>query len=181
VGLGDDEVGKLSTFPVIAHVRKAAVQLENFDAIKFEDGSWHGIIHPTVSAAIRSDSLWPTWNAYSNRKGALQKGMLGEIEGVLFKESTRAFKKTMAASAWSDIGQISAGGTLYGTLVFGMGAYGVTKLAGKDVTITHLEPGKKEKSDPLGQVGMAGYLFPLASKVLNPSAGLIWGYWKSDL
>lgn len=180
IGLGNAEVGKLSTFPVIAHIRKVATHLENMDAIKYEDGSFRGIIHPTVAAAIRTDSLWPTWNAYSNRKGALSKGLLGEIEGVVFKTSSKAFKKTLPASAWSNIGQISAGGTLFGTLVFGMGAYGVTKLAGKDVTITHLEPGKKDKSDPLGQIGMAGYSFPLASKVLNPSAGVIWGYWKGN-
>lgn len=172
-------VGKLSTFPVIGHIRKVATHLENMDAIKFEDGSFRGIIHPTVAAAIRTDSLWPTWNAYSNRKGALTKGLLGEIEGVMFKTSSKAFKKTIQASAWA-VSQLSAGGTLFGTLVFGMGAYGVTKLAGKDVTITHLEPGKKDKSDPLGQIGVAGYSFPLAAKVLNPSAGVIWGYYKSN-
>lgn len=180
VGLGNAEVGLLSTVPVIAHLRKAATHLENFDAIKFDDNSWHGIIHPTVSDKIRTDTLWPTWNAYSNRKGALGKGMLGEIEGILFKTSSKAFKKILAASAWSNIGQISAGGTLYGTLIFGMGAYGVTKLEGKDVTITHLPPSQKDKSDILGQRGYAGYLFPIAAKVLNPSAGLIYGWYKSN-
>ena len=90
---------------------------------------------------------------------------------------SKAFKKSLTASAWSNIGQLSAQSwTLYGTLVYGMGAYGVTKLAGKDVSITHLEPGKKDKSDPLGQIGIAGYDFPIAAKVLNPSAGVIWGY-----
>lgn len=180
VGLGNAEVGLLSTVPVIAHIRKASVALENMDAIRFEDNNWRGIIHPTVSSAIRADTLWPTWNAFSNRVGALSKGMLGVIEGVMFKESTRAFKKTLAASAWSNIGQISTGGTLYGTLIFGQGAYGVTKLAGKDVTITHIEASKKDKSDPLGQYGLAGYLFPIAAKVLNPSAGLILAWYDAN-
>ncbi len=180
VGFGNAEVGLLSTVPAISHIRDAAVAVENMDAIKFEDGYWHGVIHPTVSAKVRSDSLWPTWNAFSNLKGALQKGMLGIVEGVLFKESTKAFKKTLAASAWSSIGQISTGGTLYGTLIFGMGAYGVTKLAGRDVSITHIEPGKKDKSDPLGQFGVAGYLFPIAAKVLNPSAGVIWAWYDQN-
>lgn len=180
VGLGNAEVGLMSTTPTIAHIRKAAVRLENFDAIRFEDNNWRGVIHPTVSAAIRSDSLWPTWNAYSNLKGALQKGMLGVIEGVLFKESTRAFKKTLAASAWSNIGQISTGGTLYGTLIFGQGAYGVTKLAGKDVNVTHIPHTQKDKSDPHGQFGVAGYLFPLAAKILNPSAGLILTWYDAN-
>jgi N4-gp56 family major capsid protein len=173
-------VGVLSTTPVIAHLRKAAIALENMDAIRFPDGNWRGIIHPTASGAIRSDTLWPTWNAFSNRAGALQKGMLGIIEGILFKESTKAFTATLTASAWSNLGQLSTGGTMYGTLVFGQGAYGVTKLAGKDVTVRHIPPEKYDKSDVLGQTGYAGYLFPVAAKVLNPSAGLIYSWYKPN-
>lgn len=165
--------GYFSTVPDISHVRKASVALENLDAIKFEDGNFRGIIHPTMSAAIRADSLWPTWNAYSNRQGALSKGMLGVIEGVLFKESTQAFKKVLVASAWSNIGYISAGGTLYGALIFGQGAYGVTKLSGKDVTITTIPTSKTDKTDPLGQYALVGYKFDAIAKILNPSAGLI--------
>jgi hypothetical protein len=105
--------------------------------------------------------------------------MLGVIEGVMFKESTRAFKEVLPASAWSNLGQLSTGGTLYGTLIFGQGAYGVTKLAGKDISITNIEPGKKDKTDPLGQYGLAGYLFPIAAKVLNPSAGVILSWYDN--
>lgn len=179
-GFGDAEVGLLSSIPTIAHIRKVSTHLETLDAIKYDDDTFRGVIHPVVSAHVRADALWPTWNAYSNRRGALTKGMLGVIEGIMFKESSKAFKKVLAASAWSNIGQVSVGGTLYGTLICGMGAYGVTKLAGKDISITHIPPGKKDKSDPLGQIGIAGYDFPIASKVLNPSAGVIWGFYKSN-
>jgi N4-gp56 family major capsid protein len=172
-------VGVLSSTPTIAHLRDAAVALENQEAMQFEDGNWRGIMHPNVSARIRSDSLWPTWNANSNR-AALTKGILGVVEGIMIKESTKAFTATLAASAWSNLGQLSTGGTMYGTLIFGQGAYGVTKLAGKDVNITHIEPGKKDKSDPLGQFGVAGYLFPIAAKVLNPSAGLIYAWYDQN-
>ena len=172
-------VGVLSTTPVIQHVRRASTALKNMDAIPYPDGNWHGIVHPTVSAELRNDTNWPTWNAFSNRQGALGKGMLGVIEGVLFKETTRAVNHTLPASAWSNLGQLSTGGTMYGTIICGQGAYGVTKLAGKDISITHLEPGKKDKTDPLGQQGVAGYLFPIAAKVLNPSAGLIWAWYDN--
>lgn len=173
-------VGVLSTVPAIAHLRGAKTALDNLDAMPFPDNNYRGIVSPTVSSKIRSDSLWPTWNAFSNRVGALTKGMLGVIEGILFKESTRAMTETLTASAWSNLGQLSAGGVMYGTLIFGQGAYGVTKLAGKDINITHLEPGRKDKSDPHGQYGVAGYLFPIAAKVLNPSAGLIYSWYKSN-
>lgn len=172
--------GMFSATPTIAHIRNARTQLANLNAIEFEDGNYRGVVHPTVSAAIRSDSLWPTWNAYSNRVGALTKGMLGVIEGVLFKESTAAFKKAHTASAWA-VAYLSAGGTLFGTVIFGKGAYGVTKLAGKDITVSIIPTKEKTKSDPLGQVGYVGYLFDLAAKILNPSAGLIWPWYKTAI
>ncbi len=180
VGFGNTEVGSVSTTPAISHIRAARTALANLNAVEFEDGNYRGIISKTVSALIRNDSLWPTWNAFSNRVGALAKGTLGVIEGVLFKESQQAMSKTLVASAWSN-SQTSAGGTLYGTLIFGMGAYGVTKLAGKDVTITTIPSSKTDKSDPLGQFGLVGYKFDMAAKVLNPSAGLIWAYYKSNI
>jgi N4-gp56 family major capsid protein len=172
--------GMFSATPTIAMIRNARTQLANLNAIEYEDGNYRGIIHPSVSAAVRSDTLWPTWNAYSNRVGALAKGMLGVIEGVLFKESSAAFKKAMTASAWA-VNFLSAGGTLFGTLIFGMGAYGVTKLAGKDVTVTVIPTKERTKSDPLGQVGYVGYLFDVAAKILNPSAGIIWLWYKTAL
>jgi len=172
--------GTFSATPTIAMIRNARTQLANLNAIEYEDGNFRGIIHPQVSAAVRSDTLWPTWNAYSNRVGALSKGMLGVIEGVLFKESSAAFKKSMTASAWA-VGYLSAGGTLYGTLIFGKGAYGVTKLAGKDITVSVVPTSEKSKSDVLAQVGYVGYKFDVAAKVLNPSAGLIWPWYKTAL
>lgn len=172
--------GMFSAAPNIGMIRNARTQLANLNAIEFEDGNYRGIIHTTVSASVRADSLWPTWNAYSNRVGALSKGMLGVIEGVLFKESTEAFKETMPASAWGT-NYLSAGGTLYGTLIFGKGAYGVTKLGGKDIEVTVIETKEKSKSDPLGQVGMVGYKFDVAAKILNPSAGIIWPWYKSNI
>lgn len=173
--------GRFSAVPDIGQIRKARTQLAILNAVEFEDGNYRGIVHPTVSAKIRADSLWPTWNAYSNLKGALQKGMLGVIEGVMFKESSEAFTKTIVASAWSNIGYTSGGATVYGTLIFGKGAYGVTKLAGKDVTVTVIPTNEKTKSDPLGQVGYVGYKFDVAAKILNPSAGLILTWVKSVL
>lgn len=167
-----------SATPTIAHIRGAVTQLKNLNAIEFPDGYFRGIMHNTVSAQIRSDSLWPTWNAYSNRQ-ALTKGTLGVIEGVLFKESAEAFTETMTASAWAT-NYLSAGGTLYGTLIFGMGAYGVTKLAGKDVSVNVIPTNKVDKSDPLGQRAYVGYKFDLAAKILNPSAGVIMTWYKTN-
>lgn len=162
-------VGYFSTVAVIAHVRKSVTHLKTLNAIPFSDNLYKGIIHPIVSNQIRTDSLYPTWMAFNNLQ-AMTKGKLGVIERVDFEESSNAFNVAVLASAWST-GYTSGGGTLYGTLIFGKGAYGVTKLGAKDARI-NVTTGA-DKTDPLNQYTLVGYKLAMAAKVLNPSSGVI--------
>ncbi len=161
--------GYYSTTTAIAHVRKGVTQLKTVNAIPFENNLYKGIIHPFVSDQIRQDSTFPTWMAYNNLQ-AMTKGKLGVIERVDFEESSQAFKVAVLASAWST-GYTSGGGTLFGTLIFGKGAYGVTKLGAKDAKI-NVTTGA-DKTDPLNQYTLIGYKLAMSAKVLNPSAGVI--------
>lgn len=161
--------GYFSTTTAIAHVRKAVTQLKTVNAIPFESGYYKGIIHPFISDQIRQDSTFPTWMAFNNLQ-AMTKGKLGVIEKVDFEESSQAFNVAVLASAWST-GYTSGGGTLYGTLIFGKGAYGVTKLGAKDAKI-NVTTGA-DKTDPLNQYTLIGYKLAMAAKVLNASAGVI--------
>jgi N4-gp56 family major capsid protein len=169
--------GFFSTIAAISHVRKAVTHLKNLAAVTFDDGNYRGIIDPTVSDHIRSDSTFPTWMAYTNRASALDKGRLGVIERVMFEETPNAFTATVRASTWSTT-YASLGGTLYGTLIFGRQAYGVTKLGGKDAKV-NLVTGA-DKSDPLNQVTYVGYKLYMAAKVLNPSAGVILTWFQGN-
>jgi len=92
------------------------------------------------------------------------------IERVDFEESSNAMTSSVLASAWST-GYHSGGGTVYGTLIFGKGAYGVTKLGAKDAKI-NVTTGA-DKTDPLNQYTLIGYKLAMAAKILNPSAGII--------
>lgn len=165
--------GLFSTIATIAHVREAVTHLKTMNAVPFEDGNFRAVVHPMVSDHIRRDSTFPTWMAYSNRSNALDKGRLGVIERVYFEESSQAIKVPVTASAWSQ-GYSSGGGSLIGTLIFGKGAYGVTKLGGKDAKVNVVTGA--DKSDPLNQRTYIGYKVAFASKVLNPSAGIILTY-----
>lgn len=167
---GPLNAGNFSSVPAIAHIRKAVTHLKNMAAMPFDDGNYRGIVSPTVSDYIRSDSTFPTWMAYTNRASALDKGRLGVIERVMFEETPNAFTESVLASAWA-ASYVSAGGTLHGTLIVGRQAYGVTKLGGKDAKV-NLVTGA-DKSDPLNQVTFVGYKLYMAAKVLNPSAGVI--------
>lgn len=162
--------GTFSSQAQISHIRKAVTHLKKMAAMTWDDGNFRGIIHPIVSDHIRSDSTFPTWMAYTNRASALDKGKLGVIERVLFEESPNAFTATVNASAWS-ASYVSGGGTLYGTLICGRQAYGVTKLGGKDAKVNMVTGA--DKADPLNQITLVGYKLYMAAKVLNPSAGVI--------
>lgn len=166
--------GYFSTVTAIAHIRHAVTQLKSVNAIPFENNVYKGIVHPFISDQIRTDSTFPTWMAYNNLQ-ALTKGKLGVIERVDFEESAQAFTVAVLASAWST-GYTSGGGTLYGTLIFGKGAYGVTKLGAKDAKI-NVTTGA-DKTDPLNQYTLVGYKLAMAAKVLNPSAGVIMTYFS---
>lgn len=159
--------GKFSSTPTIAHIRGAVAQLRGRDAMPFEDGTYRGIIHPAMSKHIRADSTFATWMAYTNRS-AMERGMLGTIEDVTFEESSKAMTETIATSNWS--GYVS-GGTLYGTLIVGKGAYGVTSLAGESAKVNILTGA--DKSDFHNLHTFITYKFAMAAKILNPSAGEI--------
>jgi len=160
--------GLFSTVATIAHVRKAVTELKKLDAMPYDDGNYRGIVHPTVSDHIRADSNFATWMAYTNRS-AMERGRLGVIERVLFEESSQAMTVPVLSSTYS--GYVSGGGSLYGTLICGKGAYGVTKLSGEDAKVNIVSG--RDKSDPLDQRTYVGYKVPVAAKILNPSAGII--------
>lgn len=166
--------GYYSTIATIAHVRQCVTHLKNMNAIPFENNLYKGIVHPTVSDQIRRDSTFPTWMAYSNLQ-AMTKGKLGVIERVDFEETSQSIYSNVRASAWNT-GYTSGGGSLLGTLIFGKGAYGVTKLGAKDAKINVVTGA--DKSDPLNQRTYVGYKLAMAAKILNPSAGIILTYFK---
>lgn len=164
--------GYFSTTPAISHIRRAVTQLKKMNAMPFDDGNYRGIVDPVVSDGLRSDSNFATWMAYTNR-AAMEKGQLGVIEKVLFDESSNAMNVPVVASSWS--GYVSGGGVLRGTLIIGKGAYGVTKIGGKDAKVSVVSG--PDKSDPLNQITYIGYKLGVTAKVLNPSAGIIYVYY----
>lgn len=164
--------GRFSTVPAISHIRRAVTQLKKMNAMPFDDGNYRGIIDPVVSDAIRSDSNFATWMAYTNR-AAMEKGQLGVIEKVLFDESSNAITVAVLASTYSAF--VSGGGTLRGTLIIGKGAYGVTKMGGKDAKVSVVSG--PDKTDPLNQITYIGYKLGVAAKILNPSAGVLYTYY----
>jgi N4-gp56 family major capsid protein len=161
----------------VSGVRKAVTRLRTLNVSPHEDGFYHAITHPTALDALRGDTAWTTWNQYS-RPEKMERGLMGEVEGVKFYDdpncTTQAY--TRAGTGVSTIG--SSFGTVYGTLIFGRGAYAVTELEGagtgdnaaKIYTTPRDTP---DKADPLHQFGYVGYKITAAAKILNASCGVI--------
>lgn len=168
--------GYFSTIATIGHIRQAVTVLKTLNAIPFENNLYKGVVDPVVSDHIRRDTTFPTWMAYSNLQ-AMTKGKLGVIERVDFEESSAAMRVAVTASTWSTV-YASLGGSIIGTLIVGKGAYGVTKLGGRDAKINVVTGA--DKSDPLNQRTYIGYKLSMAAKVLNPSAGIILAYYKAN-
>lgn len=168
--------GLFSSITTIDHVRKAVTHLKNMAAMPYSGMNYKGVVSPTVSDHIRRDADFATWMAYTNR-AAMERGRLGTIERVEFEESQEAINVAVLASTWST-GYTSGGGTLHGTLIFGRGAYGVTKLGGRDAKVNVVTGA--DKDDPLNQVTMVGYKMAIASKILNPSSGVILTYFEQS-
>lgn len=169
--------GLFSTLPIIDHVRVAVTKLKNRDVMTFDDGYYRGVIDPLISDYLRRDADFATWMAFKYPE-KMMRGELGVIEGVRFQESTKAIRKPVLASTWSG-SYVTAGGSLYGTLIWGKGAYGVTKLGSKDYEVNVIPTTQIDKSDPLGQRAYVSYKMAVAAKILNPSCGVLWTYFGS--
>jgi N4-gp56 family major capsid protein len=163
--------GLFSSITTIDHIRSAVTYLKGLDAMPFDDGNFRGFIHPIISDYIRRDADFATWMQFKNAD-RMEKGELGVIEKVKFMETSKAMRSPFAASAWSATA-LANGGSVFGTLIVGRGAYGVTKLGGKDYEVNVLPTTMKDKSDPLGQRALVSYKMAVAAAVLNPSCGVI--------
>jgi N4-gp56 family major capsid protein len=158
-------------------IRRAVTHLRNMNAKPYEDGYYVGIIHPTIADKLMQDTAtngWVMWNQYLANADAGYKGEIGRINGVRFVSTTNAFTTSMSAGVWSaGASQLSAGGTMYGTLIIGKGAYGGVNMDNGNASKITVVDMKPDKADPLGQYGTAGYKLTIAAKILNPSCGVI--------
>lgn len=170
------QAGFFSALTTIDHLRATVTHLKNFDVMPFDDGNYRGIVDPIISDQIRQDADFATWMSFKNPE-RMEKGELGVIEKIKFQETTKSIKEFLIASAWAN-GYTSGGGSVFGTLIFGKGAYGVTKLGGRDYEVNVLPTTQKDKSDPLGQRAYVSYKMACAAKVLNPSCGVILTHFK---
>jgi N4-gp56 family major capsid protein len=127
-------------------IRKAVRALKIQNAPKI-NGSYVAIVHPDVAYDIMSDPKWVNVKTYSDPDG-MYEGEIGKIEGVRFVETTEA-------KVYKDAGASSR--DVYGTLILGANAYGVTEVTGGGLQHIVKQLGSAGSEDPLNQRATAGW------------------------
>ena len=117
------------------------------------NGKYVAIIHPYVAYDLMRDPEWIDAHKYAN-PGNLYEGEIGEIAGVRFVQTTEA--------------KIYEGG-VFGTLIFGDGAYGVTEITGGGLQTIVKQKGSAGTADPLDQRSSVGWKAIKTAELLIPN------------
>ena len=116
------------------------------------NGKYVAIIHPYVAYDLMRDPEWIDAHKYTDST-ALFEGEIGEIAGIRFVETTEA--------------KIYEGG-VFGTLVLGDGAYGVTEVTGGGLQTLVKQKGSAGTADPLDQRSSVGWKAIRTAELLIP-------------
>lgn len=116
-------------------------------------GKYVAIIHPYVAYDLMRDPEWIDAHKYANPTN-LYEGEIGEIAGVRFVQTTEA--------------KIYTGG-VFGTLIFGEGAYGVTEITGGGLQTIVKQKGSAGTADPLDQRSSVGWKAIKTAELLIPN------------
>ena len=115
-------------------------------------GKYVAIIHPYVAYDLMRDPEWIDAHKYA-KPDNLYEGEIGEVAGVRFVQTSEA--------------KIYSGG-VFGTLIFGDGAYGVTEITGGGLQTIVKQKGSAGTADPLDQRSSVGWKAIKTAELLIP-------------
>ncbi len=133
-------------------IRDVVADLKANNAPKI-DGSYVAIVHPYVSKDLMASEEWIDAHKYANPEN-IYEGEIGKMAGVRFVESSEA--------------RIYAGG-VFGTLIFGNGAYGTTEITGGGLETIIKQKGSAGTADPLDQRSSIGWKATQTAEILIPA------------
>ena len=146
-------------------VAKAVAILKKRNAPKI-NGSYIGIIHPSVELDLITSQGWIDVMQYSNAT-QIYEGEIGKLYGVRFVVTSEAqvFKGT--GTEWDQ--RCAADTAVYSCLFLGKGAYKVIDVAGAGAQIIVKPKGSGGTADPLDQRSSIGWKIPMfGAKVVIP-------------
>ena len=135
----------------IEDIKKAVRDLKRVNAPKIK-GDYVAIVHPDTVYDLMKDKEWIDANQYAG-SARIFEGEIGKMYGVRFVESTEA--KIFE-------------GSVYGTLVLGENAFGVTSINGGGIETIAKQLGSGGTADPLNQRATMGWKLNKVAKILVP-------------
>ena len=136
-------------------IKKAVRALKKQNTPKI-NGIYPAVINPDVAYDLSEDPEYKELIKYTENS-QFKNGFLYRLSGVEFYESTEA--KIFASTGASGI-------DVYSTILFGKGAYGVTKLAGNGLQTIIKQKGSAGSADPLDQRSTVGWKATKAVAIL---------------
>lgn len=116
-----------------------------------------GICHVYTTKTIRAMTGFTKVELYA-QPGARMEGEIGKIENTRFIETVNAKVFTGAGTGSIDV---------YGTLIFGQFAYGISRISGHAMENIVKPLGSGGTSDPLNQRETSGWKATFVAKILN--------------
>lgn len=139
----------------VADIKKAVRDLKAKNAETI-NGYYVAIVHPDSVFDLWNDDEWIEASKYAGSE-QIFKGEIGKMYGVRFVESTEA-------KIW-EVGD-GTKVSVYGTLVLGANAYGVTTLGGRGIEHIVKQKGSAGTGDPLNQRSSIGWKMLKTAKIL---------------
>jgi len=119
--------------------------------------SYIGIVHPNTTYDLQDETGWVPVEKYSSTMKVME-GEVGKLHEARFIETTNAKVFTGEGSGAIDV---------YATIIFGMDAYGITRISGEAVKNIIKPLGSGGTADPLNQRATSGWKATFVAKILN--------------
>lgn len=132
--------------------RRASAHLRALAVMTFDDGTYHGLIHPNTSFDLQGDSSASSWielNKYvsiDRVHNMALAGEIGKLYNIRFQESQNILTGTGAMSA-----------VTYHSWVFGKESFGAVDVANQGIQKIVHQPGDSGVADPLNLNGSIGW------------------------
>lgn len=146
-------------------VRKSVRKLRANNAKPFDDGYYHGLIHPDVEFDLQADTFIQAVYEYAAERGEDNPLIQGAVPAVFGAK----FFRTTNGKTWANSG-LSANVTVYGTVFLGRDAYLVSRFSTQNVRTIIKAVGESGPLDPLDQIGSIGWKASVAAGVLQANA-----------
>lgn len=145
----------------VADIKKAVRDLKTKNAETI-NGYYVAIVHPDAVYDLWNDDEWVEASKYAGSE-QIFKGEIGKMYGVRFVETTEAKIWEVDKSSGQDGSNMLS---IYGTLILGANAYGVTTLGGRGIETIVKQKGSAGTSDPLNQRSSIGWKLLKTAKIL---------------